>query len=175
MARVSTKENKNIYQLTREGLKLSREAASELLESIPPERIEKIENERSLPHPDEVLVMSDKYMQPSLCNYYCANQCPIGQEYVPEIKVKDLSQIVLEMLASLNSMHRQKERLIEITADGHISGNELEDFIFIQEELERISITVETLQLWSERMMATGVIDEEQYNAYKKRRSEKAT
>ena len=174
MARVSTKENKNIYQLTREGLKLSREAASELLESIPPERIEKIENERSLPHPDEVLVMSDKYKQPSLCNYYCANQCPIGQEYVPEIKVKDLSQIVLEMLASLNAVGKQKDRLIEITADGKISGNELEDFIFIQEELERISITVETLQLWSERMMATGVIDEEQYNAYKKRRSEEA-
>ena len=174
MARVSTKENKNIYQLTREGLKLSREAASELLESIPPERIEKIENERSLPHPDEVLVMSDKYMQPSLCNYYCANQCPIGQEYVPEIKVKDLSQIVLEMLASLNSVSKQKDRLIEITADGKRSGTELVDFIFIQEELEGISITVETLQLWSERMMATGVIDEEQYNAYKKRRSEEA-
>ena len=172
MARVSTKENKNIYQLTREGLKLSREAASELLESIPPERIEKIENERSLPHPDEVLVMSDKYKQPSLCNYYCANQCPIGQEYVPEIKVKDLSQIVLEMLASLNSVGKQKDRLIEITADGKISGDELEDFIFIQEELERISITVETLQLWSERMLATGVIDEEQYNAHKKRRLE---
>ena len=175
MARVSTKENKNIYQLTREGLKLSREAASELLESIPSERIEKIENERSLPHPNEVLVMSDKYKQPSLCNYYCANQCPIGQEYVPEIKVKDLSQIVLEMLASLNSVGKQKDRLIEITADGKISGDELEDFIFIQEELERISITVETLQLWSERMMATGVIDEEQYNAYKKRRSEETT
>lgn len=175
MARVSTKENKNIYQLTREGLKLSREAASELLESIPPERIEKIENERSLPHPDEVLVMSDKYKQPSLCNYYCANQCPIGQEYVPEIKIKDLSQIVLEMLASLNSVGKQKDRLIEITADGKISDDELEDFIFIQEELERISITVETLQLWSERMMATGVIDEEQYNACKKRRSEEVT
>ena len=175
MARVSTKENKNVYQLTREGLKLSREAASELLESIPPERIEKIENERSLPHPDEVLVMSDKYKQPSLCNYYCANQCPIGQEYVPEIKVKDLSQIVLEMLASLNSMGKQKDRLIEITADGTISGNELEDFICIQEELERISITVETLQLWSERMLATGVIDEEQYNAYKMRRLEETT
>ena len=53
MARVSTKENKNVYQLTRERLKLSREAASELLESIPPERIEKIENERSMLHPDE--------------------------------------------------------------------------------------------------------------------------
>ena len=167
MARVSTKENKNLYQKTREALQLTREAASELLESIAPERIEKIENERSLPHPDEVLVMSEKYKLPRLCNYYCANQCPIGQKYVPEIKVKDLSQIVLEMLASLNSMSKQKERLIEITVDGKITSDELEDFIYIQEELERISIAVETLQLWSERMLATGVIDIEQYKAYK--------
>ena len=167
MARVSTKENKNIYHKTRESLQLTREAASELLESITPERIEKIENERSLPHPDEVLVMAEKYKQPSLCNFYCANQCPIGQQYVPEVKIKDLSQIILEMLASLNSMSKQKERLIEITVDGKITGDELEDFIYIQEELERISIAVETLQLWSERMLATGAIDVEQYNAYK--------
>lgn len=167
MARTSTKENKNIYHKTREKLQLTRETASELLESISPERIEKIENERSLPHPDEVLLMAEKYKQPSLCNYYCANQCPIGQQYVPEVKIKDLSQIVLEMLASLNSMSKQKERLIEITVDGKITGDELEDFIYIQEELERISIAVETLQLWSERMLATGVIDSEQYNAHK--------
>ena len=172
MARVSTKENKNIYQLTRESLKLSREAASELLESVPPERIEKIENERSLPHPDEVLIMAEKYKKPDLCNYYCANQCSIGREYVPEIKVKELSQIVLEMLASLNSMNKRKDRLIEITADGKISGDELEDFVFIQEELERISITVETLQLWSERMLANGAIDPEQYYAFKLKRTE---
>lgn len=170
MARVSTKENKNIYHRTREALQLTRETASELLESIPPERIEKIENERSLPHPDEVLTMAEKYKQPSLCNYYCANQCPIGQQYVPEIKIKDLSQIILEMLASLNSMNKRKERLIEITADGIISDDELEDFIYIQEELERISITVETLQLWSEWMLATGAIDAERYQACKQKK-----
>ncbi|QUO38663.1 XRE family transcriptional regulator [Dysosmobacter sp. Marseille-Q4140] len=173
MGRVSTKENKNIYQTTREALRLTREAAGELLETIPPERIEKIENERSLPHPDEVLTMADKYKQPGLCNYYCANQCPIGQEYVPEVQIKDLSQIVLEMLASLNSMNRRKERLIEITADGVISDDELEDFIHIREELERISIAVETLQLWSERMLATGAINAEQYEAYERRRAER--
>ena len=170
MARVSTKENKNIYQLTREGLKLTRETAAELLETIPPERIEKIENERSLPHPDEVLVMAEKYKRPDLCNYYCANQCPIGQEYVPEIKIKDLSQIVLEMLASLNVMNKRKDRFIEITADGAITADELEDFVFIQEELERISITVETLQLWAEKMLATGVIDGARYEAYRNRK-----
>ena len=167
MARVSTRENKNIYQLTRENLKLTRETASELLESIPPERIEKIENERSFPHPDEVLTMAEKYKKPDLCNYYCANQCPIGQEYVPEVKIKDLSQIVLEMLASLNAMHKKQERLIEITSDGQITGDEIQDFIHIQEELEKISITVETLQLWSEQMLANGSIDIDDYNAAK--------
>ena len=167
MARASTKENKGLYQKTREGLKLTRETASELLETLSPERIEKIENDRVLPHPDEVLLMAQKYKQPSLCNYYCANQCPIGAQYVPEIKVKDLSQIILEMLASLNSMQKEKERLIEITVDGKISGDELADFIDIQEQLEKISVAVETLQLWSERMLATGAIDPEQYKAYK--------
>ena len=169
MARVSTKKDKNIYHITRESLGLTREEASELLVTLAPERIEKIENERTLPHPDEVLIMAEKYKQPGLCNYYCANQCPIGQQYVPEVKIKDLSQIVLEMLASLNAMQKKKERLIEITVDGEISENELKDFILIQEELERISIAVETLQLWSERMLATGKIDPELYRKYREK------
>ena len=169
MARKSTKENKNIYQRTREGLGLTREEASALLGTMSPERIEKIENERSMPHPDEVLLMSDQYKHPSLCNHYCANQCPIGQQYVPEIKVKDLSQIVLETIASLNAMQRQKERLIEITVDGKISGDELADFVQIQEELEKISIAVETMQLWCERMIDTGAIDRAQYEGYKQK------
>ena len=167
MARRSTKENKNIYQLTREHLGLTREEAAELLVALSPERIEKIENERSLPHPDEVLLMSDRYKQPSLCNYYCANQCPIGAQYVPEIKIKDLSQIVLETIASLNAMQKRKDRLIEITVDGHISGDELADFVYIQQELEKISIAVETLQLWCEQMLDTGAIDSASYEAVK--------
>lgn len=167
MGRVSTKENKNIYQTTRENLSLSRDKASELLETIPPERIERIESEKVLPYPEEVLTMAEKYKVPNLCNYYCANQCPIGQQYVPEIKIKDLSQIVLEMLASLNSVNRKQERLIEITADGEIGHDELEDFVYIQKELEKISITVETLQLWSEQMLANGKIDIDRYNALK--------
>ena len=169
MGRASVKENKNRYQLIREELGLSRERASVLLEIISAERLEKIENERSDPHPDEVLLMSQKYRKPSLCNHYCANQCPIGRQYVPEVQVKELSAIVLEMLASLNSVHKQKDRLIEIAADGKICIEEIDDFIYIQEELERISITVETLQLWSEKMLATGVIDAQIYNARKNR------
>lgn len=164
MGRSSTRENKTRYQLAREELGLSREKASELLETIAPERIEKIESERSLPRPDEVLIMAEKYKTPSLCNYFCARQCPIGQQYVPEIRNSELSDIVLKMLASLNAMDRKKERLIEIAADGTISKDEIDDFVRIQKELECISVTVETLQLWVEKMLANGRVDTEAYN-----------
>ena len=163
MGRTSTKENKTSYQLAREELGLTREKASELLETIAPERIEKIENERTVPRPDEVLTMAEKYKRPSLCNDYCSRQCPIGEQYVPQVPMRELSAIVLEMLASLNAMNKEKERLIEITADGHISNDEIDDFIHIRKELERISVTVETLQLWTERMLANGQIDAEIY------------
>jgi len=83
------------------------------------------------------------------------------------VQIKELSSIVIEMLASLNSVNKTKDRLIEIAADGIISSDEIEDFIHIQNELERISITVETLQLWAEKMLANGVIDAEAYNARK--------
>ena len=111
--------------------------------------------------------MAEAYKMPNLCNYYCSNDCPIGKQYVPEIEMKDLSQIVLEMLASLNAMRSKQERLIEITVDGIVDGEEIKDFVHIQQELEKISITVETLQLWVEQMLVDGKINEEAYLTYK--------
>ena len=61
MPKVSSKVNKNIYFQRREELGLTREGASELLETMSPERIEKIENERLDPRPDEVLLMAERY------------------------------------------------------------------------------------------------------------------
>lgn len=167
MGRASTKDNKNKYHLAREEMGFTREQAADELKVITADRIEKIENERIEPQPYDVLVMAQGYQKPSLCNYYCSHECPIGKQYVPEVQIKELSSIVLEMLASLNSVNKQKDRLIEITADGKISGDEIDDFIYIQEELERISITVETLQLWAEKMLATGAIDKAAYQARK--------
>ena len=166
MSRASSKKEKTMYQICREELGYSREKASELL-GISPERIERVENEKLAIYPEEVVLMAECYKNPNLCNYYCSNKCPIGIKYVPEIKVKELSRIVLEMLASLNSMEKKKERLIEITVDGKISDKEMEDFVKIQNELEKMSVIIETLKLWSEQMIAEGKIDEELYNQYK--------
>ena len=147
MGRKSTKENKNIYQTSRENRNLSREAAAEKLGFLSADRIEKIENEKTLPHPEEVLAMADCYKNPSLCNYFCSHECPIGIEYVPEIKTKELSQITLEMLATLNKLAYAKERLIEITVDGQLSQDELPDFLKIKEDLEKMALAIDSLNL----------------------------
>ena len=161
MGRKSTKENKNVYQTSRESLGLTREAAAEKLEFLSSDRIEKIESEKSLPHPDEILAMADCYKNPSLCNYYCSHECPIGQECVPEVQMKDLSQITLEMLASLNTLNRDKDRLIEITVDGQISADELDDFHKIQAQLSQISQAIDSLQLWVQKAIMDGTMSKD--------------
>ena len=144
--------------MCRENAQLTRDAAAELMEYVSADRIEKIENERSLPHPEEILAMSKAYKAPDLCNYYCSHECPIGQEFVPEVKIKDLSQITLEMLASLNSLEREKNRLIEITVDGVITEDEMTDFEKIQAQLSQISMAIDSLQLWVQKAIADGKI-----------------
>ncbi len=156
MGRRSTKENKNIYQLSRESLNLTREAASEVLAFMTPDRIEKIENEKSTPHPDEILAMANAYRNPSLCNYYCSHECSIGHECVPEVQSKDLSQITLEVVATLNNLVRERDRLIEITVDGKITDDEVPDFLKIKAELEKMSGTIDSLKLWIDKTIASG-------------------
>lgn len=159
MGKKSTRANKNIYQVSREEAGLTRDKASELIGFLSPDRIERIESEKSAPQPDEILAMERCYEKTGLCNYYCSHECPIGQQYVPEIQRKDLSQITLEMLAALNSIEAEKNRWIEITVDGEITPDEMDDFISIQDKLEKISRTIDSLQLWVQEMLAKGKID----------------
>lgn len=161
MADTIYKEIRKKHELTRE------QVCDKALSSFAPlqsERLERIENGKFPITPHEVMLLSEIYGEPTLCNHYCSKECPIGEKYVPEIKIKDLTQIVLEMLSSLNTMKKNQERLIEITADGIIQDDEIRDFVYIQKELEKISITVETLQLWVEQMLKNEKINIEKYN-----------
>ena len=161
MGRKSIRENKNEYQLSREAAGLTRSEAAELMEYVSESRIEKIESEKSEPHPDEIMAMAQAYKKPSLCNYYCSTQCPLGQERIAHVEIKDLSQITLEMLATLNNLNKEKDRLIEITADGVISNDEMADFSRIKHQLSQIARTADSLQLWIENTIAAGGLDAE--------------
>ncbi|MCR4655556.1 MAG: helix-turn-helix transcriptional regulator [Lachnospiraceae bacterium] len=156
MGKKSVKENKNTYQNSRESAGLTRQQASEQMEFISADRIEKIENERTEPHPEEILAMSKCYKDASLCNYFCSHKCPIGKEYVPEVELKDLTQITLEVLSTLNSLEKEKDRFIEIAADSRIAEDEIPDFLNIKKKLEQISLTADSLRLWIEHSVAKG-------------------
>lgn len=160
MGKKSTKENKTIYQQCREALELTREQAAERTDyMLSADKIEKIENERVYAHPEDVLEMSKCYNAPDLCNYYCSHECPIGQVYVPEVKIKDLSQITLEMLYSLDQLDKERQKLVEITVDGEISADEMEDFRRIDERLSQISMAIDSLKLWVNKSIAEGRIE----------------
>lgn len=165
MGKKSTRDNKSIYQTSREDAGMTREEASEAMGFVSDSRIEKFETGKSPVQPEEILAMAKAYKKPSLCNYYCSHECPIGQEYVPEVKVKELSQIVLQMLATMNSLEKAKDRFIEITADGEISEDELADFAKIEQGVEQISMAADSLVLWVNNTIASGKIDEEKLEA----------
>lgn len=153
----------NMYREVRDKLGLTRDQASELLETIEPGKLERIESEKQLPSPEDVMIMADKYGEPNIRNYYCANQCPMGQRYVPRIKFIDLEKTVLKLIASLNTMHAKQEKLIEIAEDGKITDDEMLDFISIQKDLEKVSLAVSAMEVWTEKMISSGIIDMEKY------------
>lgn len=153
-------KEENIYRRCREDAGLSRERAGALLEWISPDRIDRIER-GALPRPDEVLRMAECYHRPELCNHYCTHSCEIGQKLVPEVQEKNLANIVLELLSTLNSLDREKNRLIDITADGEISPDEYADFAAIRRQLEQISAAVDSLKLWIQKTAPGGALPEE--------------
>ncbi len=160
MGRKSTKQNKSIYQLTREEQGLTREKASELMEFISPERIEKIENEKVRILPDDILAMAKCYKAPHLCNYYCTHDCEIGKKNVKPIEFKELSVIAVETINSLSQLNKEKDRLLEIVEDGRINDYERDDFIRIKRRLDKLATSIGSLQLWLEEKIAEGELEE---------------
>lgn len=158
MGRKSVKEDKNKYFALREEQGLSREQACDLLNCVSVSRLSKIEYGEALPYPEEIFAMANAYKDPSLCNFYCSNDCPLGQKYVPQVEVKELPVVTLEILALLNRLVKEKERLIEITVDGNISEDEIADFLTIREDLAKMSLTIDSLQMWIDNKIAEGII-----------------
>ena len=161
MGRKSIRENKNIYQHSRESAELTRAQACERMQCVSESRLYRIENGESLPYPEEVSAMSKAYKVPGLCNYYCANDCPLGQNRVAVVPEKELPIITLEILSILNRLSSEKDRLIEISADGKISQDEMRDFKRIRERLEEMSSSIDALQLWLDNTIATGGLNDE--------------
>ena len=155
MGRRSTKENKSVWQTTREELGLTREKAGDLIPGFSPERIEKIENGRTQIQPEDALLLAEYYKAPALVNYYCCNECPIGESHAVRTESKELTQIAVETTNAVNQMSRIKDRLLEIAEDGKVCTDELEDFMKIKSVLDKLAQSVSNLQLWMDEQIAS--------------------
>lgn len=169
MGKKSTRENKNIYQIYREEQGLTRDKASELMDGISAARIEKIEYETQQPTPYDVVQMADAYKHPDLCNYYCSHKCEIGDRYVPEIEITELSSIILETIASLNEINPHTGRLIQIARDGKITDDEIKDFAFISTKLDEVSLAIDALNLWVDKTASENNLNMELLQAEKEK------
>ena len=161
MGKRSIKENKIIYQQSREAAGLSREAAESIMTFVSADRIERIESGRSAPHPDEVMQMEQGYKNPELSNYYCTHECPIGMKYVEQAELKELPQLTVELLSALHAMEEERDRLIDISVDGRVNSTERKQFNIILNKLTVLDRAIRGMRIWIEDAINTGKLDQE--------------
>ena len=162
MGKSSTKANKCIYQIAREELGLTRADATTYIpgnpefpgmDGVTESRLVKLEHGDATIQPEDVVAMAKRYNKPELRNHYCCNECAIGRLDAPEVTFNGgIHEILVNMAVSLKKVNHEKIRLMEILEDGKVDADEIEDYEKISEELEHISMTIEALQLWCEKM-----------------------
>ena len=157
---------KNKYQSVREDeLKWSREKAVDAFAEIVYEgqqgrfsylnydKLVKLEHEPERFQPEDVLALSLAYNKPELRNHYCCHDCEIGKIDAPIVEdATNIHKILVNMAVSLETVNGQKMRLMQILEDGVVDDNEVGDLNKILDELEKISMTVEAIQLWCQKM-----------------------
>ncbi len=124
----------------------SREGAADIM-SIDRGRLYRIERGIASPHPEEIYLMADLYNAPELENYFCTKICPLGRN-VPKADISSLDRISLRAISVLREMGSVQELLIDITADGVISKDEIEDIHKILRALEELEQVTQSLKLW---------------------------
>ena len=102
------------------------------------------------------MLLAEYYKTPALRNYYCVNECPIGQVHALRAESKELAQIAVETLNALNKLSKSRDRLLEIAEDGQVRADEYADFAEIKATLDKIALSVSNLQLWVDEQIAAG-------------------
>lgn len=124
----------------------SREGAAEIM-AINRGRLYRIEKGVSNPYPEEIHLMSGLYNAPELENYYCINICPLGSN-IPKADISSLDRISLRAVYILREMDSVQKLLVDITADGVVSSDEVEGMHKILGILEELEQVTQSLKIW---------------------------
>lgn len=104
---------------------------------------------------DVTVLMADAYNEPSLLNYHCKNECPIGRYMPISDSVMPFERVTLKLIKRLNvdQLASVKDRLIEIAEDGEITEDETEDMAGIIDYLNGLAKTISELKIVGERII----------------------
>jgi transcriptional regulator with XRE-family HTH domain len=105
---------------------------------------------------DKVVLMADLYRCPELLNQYCKNECPIGKTLPIATKAEGIEGIALRMIRQLDtsSIEEIKSELIDISADGRISEDELPVLKTVMEKLENMQRAISEVQLIGKKLIS---------------------
>lgn len=124
----------------------SREGAAAMM-AVDRGRLYRIEKGVAVPYPEEVHLMADLYNAPELENYYCTAVCPLGSN-IPKADISSLDRISLRAVYILREMDSVQKLLVDITADGVVSTDEVEGMHKILGTLEELEQVTQSLEIW---------------------------
>lgn len=157
MGRKASKATDNIYYIARtkaaetEDIYSSREKAATKL-GIERSRLARIELDQIEPYAEEVDIMATAYQAPQLRPDYCNNICPIGirklEETARHTDSDSIERLVLRFLSSTQYMEELSKILVNITQDGKIDNNELQDLQDVFSAMDSVSENIEAIKFW---------------------------
>jgi len=130
----------------------SREGAAEVT-GLDRTRIAYIELGTAIPYPEEILILSDCYNAPELCNHYCSRMCPIGCQTMEPLEVKKLEAATLQLLSAIRSLPKVTDELVDIAEDGQIDESERDSMEAILSKLRQVANRIKTLELVYEKYL----------------------
>ncbi len=159
MGKGSVNENNNMYFKARKKAAIynerlySREGAAELLGiSVSTLADYELGNTKVVPV-DKVVLMSDLYNAPELVTGYCMHECPVHGFLPLATEERNIQGITLRLLKGFNEneLNKMKEDLIEITADGIISKEEIPILREILGKLEKLAEIISEMKITGEK------------------------
>ena len=127
----------------------SREGAAELLGmSVSAVADAELGLHKAMPA-DKAVMMADLYNAPSLLNWYCLHECPIGRERPISDETVELERAVVKLTKVLRKEAVQyfKHGLQDIAADGSITEDEFERLDRIVDGLRDVSRIISELEV----------------------------
>ena len=161
MGRGPTNENTNMYFQARKKAAIynerlwSREGAAEMLGiSVSTLADYELGNTKVVPV-DKVVLMADLYKRPELITGYCMRECPVHGFLPLATEEKSLEGTTLRLLQNFNdtSLRNMRDNLIEITADGEITEDEVPTLKQIIEQLENMAEVISEMKITGEKYM----------------------